>query len=130
MFVYSSSAFSVYFVEDLTDHVEGRDKVRTTVTNKHTHVITYFSSQGVIACKGTNRTVEYYIRRVFIQCFLHIERLQARGSEISFGIEVALHHVKFFVYFRKAFFRLNKYKTVHTVGNVHTYRRSSAMVHI
>ena len=130
VFVNQFTTFNIYFVEDFADNVERRYQVRTTVTNVHTNSFTSFGFQGVVTGDRAYVTVEYNVFRLFGNCFVHIERLQALSAFFTFSIEVALYDVELFIYFRQAFFRFNQDQTVHTVGDVHTYRSNGTVVDV
>ena len=130
VFVNQFTAFNINFVEDFADYVEGRYQVRTTVTNVHTYSFACFGFQGVVAGDSAYVTVKYYVFRLFGDGFIHIERLQALCTFFTFGVEVALNDVEFFIHFRQTFFRFNQNQTVHTVGDVHTDGRNGAVVDI
>ena len=130
VFVDQFASFYVNFVEDLTDNVERRYQVRTTVTNVHTNSFTSFSFQSVVAGDRAYVTVEYNVFRLFSNRFIHIERLQALSTFFTFSIEVTLYDVELFVHFRQTFFRFNQDQTVHTVGDVHTYRSNGTVVDV
>ena len=130
VFVNQCAAFNTHFVENLADHVERRHQVRTAVTDKDTHFVAHIGFQGIIAGNRAYAAVEDHIVRLFADGFFHIERLQAGFAVFTFGVEVALYHIELFIHRRQAFFRLNQYQTVHTVGNVHAHRRSGTVVNI
>ena len=130
IFVNQIAAFNVHGVEDFTNHVERRHQVRTAVTDKHTHFLTHFGFERIVAGNRADVAVEHHIIRLLFDGFFHVERLQAAFAVFAFGIEVALNHVEFFIHFRQAFFRLNQEQAVHTVGDVHAYRRGGAVVDI
>ena len=130
VFVNQFTTFNIYFVEDFADNVERRYQVRTTVTDVHTNSFTSFSFQSVVACDRAYVTVEYNVFRLFSNRFIHIERLQALSTFFTFSIEVTLYDVELFVHFRQTFFRFNQDQTVHTVGDVHTYRSNGTVVDV
>jgi hypothetical protein len=67
---------------------------------------------------------------MFCNGFIHIEFLKTFVSKFTFGVEIALHNVVFFVHFWQSAFWLDKDETVHSVGNVHSYRSCGTMVNI
>ena len=109
--------------------MERRDEVRTSIPYKKAYRFTCIHSEGFIACNSTYFSVEKHIIRLFRKGFFLAEGLQSLGSIVSFGIEIALHHIVFHIYWGQTAFGLYQYKSIHPIGDMQRHGRLSTMIY-
>src|SRR6185312_16500775 len=108
----------VYLVEDFSDDVEGRGKVRATDAEENTDGLPDLGLERVKFGQGTHRTIEDKIFGPFPQHLLDIELLTAVLPERRRRVDFALHHIKFAIHWRQPAFGFHQDEAVHPVCDV------------
>ena len=124
------AAQSVDLVEDLADHVEGRREVRSAHAEEKPHRFSDLGMQGMQFRNRAHRAVEDEILGSLVQQLLDAELLASVLAERRFGIDLALHDIKFVVDRRQARFGLDQDHAIHAVGNVLGDHRRRAVVNV
>src|SRR5690606_6486272 len=87
------TSFNVDSIENLTNHMKGRNKVWTSISDIQSNGLTSFSSDRIFTYHRTSVSVKDHIIRLFCHRFFHIKWLKSPIASFSFGIEVSLHDI-------------------------------------
>src|SRR5690606_38646513 len=117
-------------VEDVADDVDAAGQVGAAVADEEPDGLPDLGLEGVVARERADAAVEDHVGGVLVYGAHHVEVLQALLAEVALGVEVALHHVVLAVHRREAFLGFDDDEAVHTVRDVHAYRRRGAVVDV
>ena len=120
----------INFVEHFADDVERGGEIRAADAEEDAHRLADLGVQRMQLGQGADRTVEDEIFRPLAQQFLDTELLAAVLAERRFGVDLALHDVKFVVDRRQPFLGLDQDQPVHAVGDVLGHHRRGAVVNV
>ena len=121
-------AFGPDGVEDLADHVERGDKVRTAVADEQANRLADLGGERLVADRRADGAIEHDILRPFVHRLGHAEGLQPLLAVSARGVEIALHEVVLVIDLGQALLRFDQDQSVHTIGDMHDDWRGRAMI--